>query len=636
MDWTRSRLAMLLVVAVLPPVLEAAILVGIGFHAARGLAPQVTAVWPYDSYQDLRWLLVYHDSWWSFGFGLLALVAFRGLLSAGLTALAWPEDVDRPAFSWLVKRNLAVGALAAVIISPWAALSVAFSTVALSWFLLASLVPMLVLAPFLQRAGVVAKWWRGLPTIELLGWSLLNFALLTLTAAVIESVPGWWPVPVAALCGVANGLLWRQTVAAAAQPARLRWPRVPVTPVAIVLTTVGVVWAHSLIHLVSKRPVEWRPPIIAEPLPDRVPHAVIVIAGHDSSWDGRPPADPQVERFSYQGLDGQGRPVPYLPRDTHRSVDSSAALLAAHVEALHRRTGRPVALLGQSEGAMVARMYLERWPKPSPVDAVLLFSPLVQPGRAYYPPPGHSGWGVVTGWELRAIFALADLPEEVKSQPDQPFVRSVLTEAPFYRNRTLCPVPGVRMIAFLPTVSAAEAPPGQYSRIPVFQVPAFHGGLLGRQAVDAGVVDFLAGKPIDEPRREYRLLQRLGAGWQPPPLALGVNPLWRGPGRTTRPSPAASARPAEPGVPIGRRRYGCRSRRCRTSSRMAVPLNATTSTHRIGAYGKRSTSMAIARTLAAMANRTAARRPENTSSPATVTAAPTAMCSHAQPVMSIR
>ncbi|MGC1211227.1 MAG: hypothetical protein WA890_08215 [Micromonospora sp.] len=521
-----GRWAGLLTLAVLPPVLEAAVLMGIGFHGARGLPPQVTAVWPYDSYHDLRWLLVYHNSWWSFLLGLLALIAFRGVLSAGLTALAWPAGVDRPSFPWLLRRNLEVAALAAVIISPWAALSVAFSTVALSWYLLASLIPMLLLTPFLQRAGVVRHWWRGLPTARLLGWSLLNFVLLTVAAAFIVSVPGWWPVAVAVVTGAANALLWRQTVAAAALPRRIRWPRVPVAPIAILLTMAAAVGWQSLFGLVVSGPKEWRPPVISQPLPDRVPQALIAIAGHDSRWDGRPSDDPRVERFSYRGLDGQGRPLPYGPRDTHQSLGSSAALLAAHVEALHRRTGRPVALLGESEGAMVARMYLEKWPKPSPVEAVMLFSPLVQPGRAYYPPPGHSGWGLAVGWELRGIFALANVPQKVKSDPDQPFVRSVLVDAPFLRNRTLCPVPGVRMIAFLPTVSAVEAPPGEYSQIPVFQLPAFHGGLLGRRAAEARVVDFLAGDEIDRPRREYRLLQRLGAAWQPPPLALSVNPIW--------------------------------------------------------------------------------------------------------------
>ncbi|MFR9774943.1 hypothetical protein ACL02O_02660 [Micromonospora sp. MS34] len=515
----------LLILAAGPAVVEEVVLNAVGFHAARGLAPQVTAVWPYDSYHDLRWLLVYHDSWPTFLFGLLAVTLFRGVLTAGLTALAWPDGTPRPPLGWLVRRNLEVAALAAVIISPWAVLSVAFAVVGLSWYLLASLVPMLLLTPFLQRAGVVGRWWRGLPSIELLGWSLLNFAVLTIAGAVISATPGWWTVVVSGLAGVANGLLWRQTVAAAAVPRRVRLARVPVAPIALALILVGAVMAQSLIHVAVGRSGDWRPPVLATRLPERVPHAIIVIAGHDSSWDGRPAVDPRVERFSYRGLDAKGHPVAYRAEDTHRSVASSTVLLAAQIDRLHRRTGRPIALLGQSEGAMVARTYLELLPRSS-VEAVLLFSPLAQPGRAYYPPPGHSGWGVAAGWELRILFALANLPRRVKNSPDEPFVRSVLADAPFYRNRTLCPVPGVRMIAFLPTVTAAEAPPGEYARIPVYQLPAFHGGLVGRQAAEERVVDFLAGDLTSRPRREYALFQRLGAAWQAPPLVQSLNPIW--------------------------------------------------------------------------------------------------------------
>ncbi|HEX2772391.1 MAG TPA: hypothetical protein VHN18_08180, partial [Micromonosporaceae bacterium] len=353
----------------------------------------------------------------------------------------------------------------------------------------------------------------------------LNFGMLTVAGALAASVPNWWAVPVAAAAGAANGLVRRQTVHEAVLPRRERLARVPVAPLAIAFTVVAAVAAQSVIGIAAGGQREWRPPLVTERLPEQFRHVVIAIAGHDSSWDGQPPVDPRVERFSYRGLDDQQRPLPYEPRATHRSLGSSASLLAAHVDAVHRRTGRPVALLGASEGAMVARTYLERWPE-TPVDVALQFSPLVRPGRAYYPPPGHGGWGVVAGWELRAIFAVTNLLRGVDDSPDEPFVRSVLADAPFYRNRTLCPVAGVRMIAFLPTVSAAEAPPGEYARIPVVQMPAFHGGLVGREVVLDRVIDLVAGEPIGEVRAEYPLLQRLGAAWQPPPLALTLNPIW--------------------------------------------------------------------------------------------------------------
>ncbi|MGS2616305.1 hypothetical protein ACVCAH_17530 [Micromonospora sp. LZ34] len=521
----RRRTVALLTLAAVPPAVEAAVLAVFSFYSARGLAPQASAVWPYDSYHDLRWLLVYHDSWSAFLLGLLAVTAVRGLLSAGLTGLAWPAHTPRPSYRWLIRRNIEVAALATVIISPWAALAVAYSAVALSWYLLASLLPMLVLAPFLVRGGVVGKWWRGLPSAALFGWSLLTFVVLTVAGALISVVPLWWGVPVAAVAGVANGLLWRRTVTAAALPPPVRLRRVPVAPLAIVVIMASAVFAEAGLGIMAGGQGDWRVPVLSERLPERVPYAVIAIAGHDSSYDGRPAVDPRVERFSYRGLDEQKRPLPYQPLDTHRSVGSSAALLSEHVDALRQRTGRPVALLGESEGAMVARMYLERWPQ-SPVEAVLMFSPLSRPGRVYYPPEGYSGWGLVAGWELRQIARLSNLTKEIDSDPDEPFVRSVIADAAFFRNRTLCPVAGVRMIAFLPTVSAVEAPPGEYSRIPTVEVPGLHAFPLDQELVRRAVTEFLANEPVQQIRPEYQLIQQLGAAWQAPPLALGLNPIW--------------------------------------------------------------------------------------------------------------
>ena len=527
MPSTRSRTVALLALAAVPPMFEAAVVAALGFQAARALAPQATAIWPYHSYHDLRWLLVYHSSILGFALELLVVVVLRGLFSAVLVALAWPAQVARPSLRWLALRNVEIAALAAVLVSPWAALSVAFSVVAVSWYLLASLIPMVLLSPFLVRAGVVAHWWRGLPSVQLLGWSLLNLAVLTVAGALAAGTPGWWTVPVVAVAGVANGLLRRQTVHEAVLPRPLHWPRVPVAPLAIVLVMISAVAAQSVIGIIAGQRGAWQPPITTRPLPESVKHAVIAIAGHDSIWNGQPPVDPRVERFSYRGLDEQQRPLPYGRRDTHRSLGASAALLARQVDAVHRRTGRPVALLGSSEGAMVARTYLEKTP-PGPVNVVLLFSPLIQPGRVYYPPPGYDGWGVVAGWELRGIFALANVRKKFRNHPDEPFVRSILADAPFYRNRTLCPVGGVRMAAFLPTVSAVEAPPGEFTHISTLQLPAFHGGVLRQRVANERAIDFLAGDSISQPRREYPLLQRLGAAWQAPPLAVDLNPVWSG------------------------------------------------------------------------------------------------------------
>ncbi|MFC7547242.1 esterase/lipase family protein [Plantactinospora sp. GCM10030261] len=502
-------------------------LVRVGLLGGQGLSPQSSAVRPYGTYHDLRWLLVYHDSWLVFTLGLVGAILLRGVISAVLMGLAWPAEVSPLSAASLLRRNIGVTAFSAVIIAPFAALAVAASVVSLSWFIFASLIPMFLLAPFLQRLAVTAKGWHGLPPAELVGWSLLDFVVITVAGAVVWTAPEWWSLPVAAIVGAANGLLWNRTVRAAALPAHVRWPRLPVVPIVVVLALAIPIGAQALISTGYEARHTYNPPILTQPLPATVPYAVIVLAGHDSAYDGRASGDPSVERFSYAGLGPDRRPLPYRQVATHQSLEASAARLAAQVDAVHLRTGRPIALVGESEGAMVARTYLRNRPA-SPVRVLMMISPLVRTGRTYYPPPEAStGWGLAAGWLLRGIFTVTDLVGNTGLTPDEPFLRSLLDDGPYYRFNTMCPIPGVRVIAFLPTVSAAEAPPGQYTQIPTVEVPSFHGGFLGRPVVRDQLVDFLAGEDFNLPRAEYPVLQRLGAAWQAPTLSVTLNPVWR-------------------------------------------------------------------------------------------------------------
>ncbi|WP_405091262.1 hypothetical protein OG767_28670 [Micromonospora sp. NBC_01392] len=528
MSHPRGRLLGLVALAAAVPVLQNVLFLALDFRSAEGLSPQGSAVWPYDSYNDMRWLLVYHDSWQDYLLGLVIAIGLRGLLSATLVSLAWPVEATRPDRRRILLRNLGIAALTAVIVTPFAALAVAAGVVSLSWFVFAAVGPMLLLAPFLQRAAVNAHGWRGLPSAALVGWSLLDFVVITIAGAVVWRVPGWWTLLVAALAGAANGLLWNRSVRAALLPSRVHWPRVPVTPFVVVLALAIPLAAQAVTSSPSYQVGAFRPLLLDRRLPPSVRYAVIVIGPHNSRYDGRPAADPAVETFSYTGPDAAGRPKPYQSRDTHRSLDSSSVLLARQVDALHARTGRPVALLGESEGAMVGRTYLRDRPS-SPVKALLMFSPLVRAARDYYPPEdAATGWGIAPGWQLRGIFALAARLSGGGDSPDEPFIRSLLDHAPFYRFQTMCPVPGVRMIAFLPTVSATELPPGPFTQIPVYEVPALHGGLLGEKTITDRAIAFLSGEDIRSRRREYGTFQQLGAAWQAPTLAITLNHVWRG------------------------------------------------------------------------------------------------------------
>ncbi|MEU0156112.1 hypothetical protein [Micromonospora fulviviridis] len=129
---SRWRLLALLGAAAIVPLAESLALVSIGFRQAEGLIGQSSAVWPYDSYHDMRWLLVYHQSWWVFGLGLVGAIMLRGALSAVLVSLSWPAGAPRPARRVLLLRNLGVAALTAAIVAPFAALAVAASVVSLS------------------------------------------------------------------------------------------------------------------------------------------------------------------------------------------------------------------------------------------------------------------------------------------------------------------------------------------------------------------------------------------------------------------------------------------------------------------------------------------------------------------------
>ncbi|ASW57153.1 hypothetical protein [Plantactinospora sp. KBS50] len=523
------RFVFLLGITAAIPLLATALFNALRFPGAEGLAQQSTAVWPYDSYHDMRWLLVYHDSWLVFGLGFAGAVVVRGVLSAVLVRLAWPRELHCVSLRRLVVRNLAIALLAAVLVAPFAALAVAASVVSLSWFLFASLLPMILLAPILQRGAVGRGWWRGLPSAELVGWSILDFVTITAAGAIVWRSPGIWALVAAGGCGAVNGVLWERTVRAAVLPSHIRWRRVPVAPLVILAALLIPLTVPVVTALRPGSTNTFRPPVLTGPLPPSVSYAVIVLAGHNSAYDGRPAVDPAVEVFSYAGLDAQGRPRPYSSRDTRRSLESSSDLLAAQVNDLHRRTDRPVALLGESEGAMVARTYLMREPE-SPVRALLMFSPLVRAGRAYYPPPqAGKGWGLAAGWQLRGIFGLINLISGRHDSPDEPFVRSLLDNAPFYRYQTLCPVPGVRVIIFLPTVSAAESPPAPYAFAPVYEVPALHGGLLSQAVVHDQLIEFLAGEEVGASRPEYGILQVLGAAWQAPTLPITVNPAWNTP-----------------------------------------------------------------------------------------------------------
>lgn len=165
----RVRLVPLFALTTLLPALEVAVMHAVGFLRTRAIAPQASAVWPYGTFHDLRWVLVYHDGWFSFGAELLGAVVVRGLLNATWIALAWPAEHPRPPLRRLVGRSLAFTAVVAVLLLPWVTVAVATAQFALTWPLFLELGALLLLAPLVARGGAVPGWWRGLPTPRSVG-----------------------------------------------------------------------------------------------------------------------------------------------------------------------------------------------------------------------------------------------------------------------------------------------------------------------------------------------------------------------------------------------------------------------------------------------------------------------------------
>lgn len=529
MSW-RRWLALLLLSAA-PAAGEAGVLRAVGFGSALSLAPQITSISPYGSFHDLRWILVYHSSWPLLVVELLAAIVVRTAWAIAMSLVAAPRAAGSDAVRVLVVRVLAFHAFALVALAPWAAVGVAAAETSLSWFLPAEVLPLLLLGLVLQRGGTGQPWWRGAPSRRLLGLGLLAFAVVPAASLIVTSTPGWWVVPVAGAVATANGWLWRQVVCSPA-PAAHRWTgRAPVPIIVAAALALSMVSAGPLAglgQLNTQEPL----PAITGPLVTAVRRPVIFVGGYDTDWDGSPTrVGLPLEIYSYRGLNGEGRPLPYRTTDTHASLAHTAELLARQVSVTSQQAGRPVSLIAMSEGTLVVRRYLADTPDPS-VDAVVLMSPLVQASRVYLPPTSASGWGIGTGWLLRGMLAAAGFTGGPPISPDEPFARSLLDDAVLYRNQMLCPVPGIRMLAFVPLADATVVPPDGYAHVPVVGLLDVHGGMLPRADVQREMLAFLAGGPArGHSSRAFPIVQKAASGWQAPALALRLNPAWHAAGQ---------------------------------------------------------------------------------------------------------
>lgn len=521
----------LLAVCIALPVLEVALLWGVGLSSALGIAPSVTAPVPFASFHDLRWLMVYHRSWLGFAVEGLAMLAFRAGLTALLVRLAWPAGVARPSPAVLLRNAAVFTLVSAVLLVPWVGLLFGLAVMPISWLFFAAIPPVLAVGLLIHH-GVVRSGWQA-PAARTTGWVALTFVVLTLSGGALSASPAGLRLPLAAAAGLFNAWAWCGIVKVLALAPQVPRRAVPLVPIALVLLLLGVATGAGLGFRAS---VSEGPSSVA-----RAPYVsggrpVLLVSGFGGHWDGASrrwlPGDLDERRFSYRGQDTTGRPLAYSAPDTHHPLPELVRAMGAQVEAFHRQSGREVAIVAESEGALVAKTYLAATPE-APVDELVMLSPLVQPARVWYPSRGEEGWGVASGWELRELGGLFRDLSGADLSADMPVVRSMMDHGPAVRDLLACPLPGTRQLALFPLADAVATPHPSEIGIPSEVVPAFHGGLLADDRIRQAVSRYLERGTL-EPATVWPVAQQIlrasAAAWQVPELPLTLNPGWSGPG----------------------------------------------------------------------------------------------------------
>jgi len=520
----------LIAIAVALPVVETAILWLVGMESALGIAPQASAPAPFDVFHDLRWLLVYHRSWVGLVFEALAFVAFRTLVTTVMVRAAWPEGAELPPLRRTVTGSAAFIVVAAVLLSPWVALLFGMAVVSISWLFFVALPGALAVMALVHHGAIERGWWRHMPPLRTVGWVGLSFVVLSVDGALLSVSPPMFRLPLAAVAGLFNAWAWFGIVHAVAGRPTPRFIPAPAGLVAVVVVVVGgaaigfeTVTSRARLNRAAHA-VSVRKPESGKP--------VLIVSGFGTHWNGdetrRLPGAFDERRFSYSGVGADGLPLPYGENDTHRSLVDLVRAMSAQVDAFEQQTGRPVSIVAESEGSLVAKTYLAAIPS-APVDELVMLSPLVRPARVYYPPKGHEGWGVAAGAELKGLTAGLKVISPIDLTPDTPLLRSIADNAPAVRDLLTCPLPGVEQLALFPLADAVASPHPTAVGIPASVVPAFHGGLLSSGAVHKTIALRLDGGKLpsyDIWSSVERVVRVSSSAWQVPPLPLSLNPAW--------------------------------------------------------------------------------------------------------------
>jgi hypothetical protein len=196
------------------------------------------------------------------------------------------------------------------------------------------------------------------------------------------------------------------------------------------------------------------------------------------------------------------------------------------VRALYRAYGRPVTIVAESEGALIARTYLlTRYPRHSGmVDELVTLGLAVGPTAVYFPPPG-------SGWALRGLAGVLRGLGPLDFTPDAPILRRLTDCSSMFRRVVDERLPGgVRQVSIGALADAVD-PSGESPAGPGWIVAAAHGGMVGRPDVQRLIADVLEGRapPAGSVwgRTASTLVSATSAAWRVPSLLPQLRPSAR-------------------------------------------------------------------------------------------------------------
>lgn len=525
----------LLLPAVLGPVVETAVVWSLGPRDSAAMGPQLTAPPPFDLFHDLRWISVYHNSWPLLALELVGMLVFRSLYVAWIVQAAWPRDRP-PAMPRAAMRAGVFYAAAAVLLVPFVALLFGLAFTHVSYLFFVSLPPALAIVMVIHRgalAQAAGTWWRWRPTWSSLAWAGGAFLWLTVAGALISI--GSLPLALAAAAGA--GLLNARAAAWIVEGIALGWDRPPVrhqamVPIALA-TTFAVVVGGTAVGFAADAPPrpEVQGAVTIPPSADG--HPVLMAAGFNSQWNP-PPKFPLPQgyvawRYSYRGI-GPGRVLqPYDASDTLQPLILSARRMAEQVDALYEAYREPVTIVAESEGAIVARTYLVRQYRLSSneVSGLVILDMPVGLSSVYYPPPGTQGWGVGSGWILRALAAFIRGVGPLRVSPDAPFFRQIAGCQSLMEAVITAPPPdGIQQVTVQALADAVdEGSQGEVQAVRSYVVVSTHGGLIGKKSVQEMIFQMLSGTPSLRTGVDALLVRLIAAAsdpWHTPSLVRGL------------------------------------------------------------------------------------------------------------------